>query len=242
MAQAKNAVAMAKAGAAPGQKKQESKALSPAALVSLRNRFFYIYYRKLSLIFMAALALCAMSMISAVFFATRKTPPVYISVAPSGQIVPTYPLSEPSNKDPEVMAAWVSQWAQEGARRSLSYDYLNFSEQIDSAQSYFTYRGWDRFTKELTQSQNFNTVQQQKMIVKFTPKSAPQIKGTTTIQGRLAWAVWLEGSIQYVSHDGQNQGFRQNVMVKMIIVRMSTVDSPKGLGIDQIVIGELKTK
>lgn len=215
---------------------------SPAELVALRNRFFYVSYRKLSLIFMGALGLCVFSLVSALYFAGRKTPPIYVAVSPSGQVVPTYPLSQPSSANPEVMNAMVAQLCLEGARRSFSFDYLNYAEQVNTAQSYFTYRGWEAFVKSLAQSQNFNTVQQQKMIVKFTPKSAPIITGSQVRDGRLAWAIQFEGVIQYVAHDGQHQGFIQNVLVKMVVVRMSTVDSPKGLGIDQAVVEEILVK
>lgn len=221
---------------------KKAKPPGAAELVALRNRFFYVSYRKLSLIFVGALALCAFSLVSAVYFASRKTPPIYVAVSPSGQVVPTYPLSQPTNPDEYAMHAIVSQWCLEGARRAFSFDYLNYAEQVNTAQSYFTYRGWETFVKSLAQSQNFNTVQQQKMIVKFTPKSAPIITATQVKDGRLAWATQFEGSIEYIAHDGQHQGFVQNVLVKMVVVRMSTVDSPKGLGIDQAVVQEITVK
>lgn len=222
--------------------KKQGAAESVAFKVALRNRFFYVYYRKMSLIVIAAMILCVFSLVSAVYFAKRKTPPAYVPVSSSGQIVPTYALSQPSNSDPEVMNAWVSQWAMEGARKAFNYDYINFTEQINEAQSYFTYRGWQNFARSLTVSQNFNTVQQQKMIVRFTPKSAPIIKANQVVEGRLAWSIQFEAMIQYIAHDGQHQGYVQNVIVKMVLVRMSTVDSPKGLGIDQIVIEEVVLK
>ena len=50
----------------------------------------------------------------------------------------------------------------------------------------------------------------------------------------------FDADIQYVAHEGQNQGYQQKVVVKMVIVRMSTVDSPKGLGIDQVVVEEVQ--
>lgn len=238
MAQGKN---VASKTSTPGQKPAPIKQ-SASELVSLRNRFFYVYYRKLSLIFLGAIALCLLSLIAAFYFAGRKTPPIYLPTGPSGQLVETYDLDKPSNKDPEVMNAWVSQWAEEAARLAFSYDYKNFIEQVNMAQPYFTYRGWNKFMTELTSSQNYNTVQQQKMIVKFTPSSAPLIKGTTLIQGRLAWALDFTGTIEYVAHDGQHQGTRQNVLIKMVILRMSTIDSQKGLGIDQVTIQEVAAK
>jgi len=230
---------------AVGQKNINANAPKPAKkagaqeLVSLRNRFFYVYYRKLTLIFLGAVALCVLSLISAFYFATRKTPPVYVPIAPNGQIVPTYALDQPPHQDKNVTEAWVQQWALDGVRHAFNYDYLNYSEQINSAQSYFTYRGWNSFVKGLADSKNFNTVQQQKMIVKFTPKGAPIIKKSTVLDGRLAWALQFDATLQYIAHDGAHQGFKQNVSVQVVIVRMSTVDSPKGIGIDQIIVDEI---
>ena len=215
---------------------------SAQELVLLRNRFYYLGYRKLTLIFLAALFLCVFSLASAFYFAGRKTPPVYVPIAPNGQIVPTYSLDQPSNSDQNVMSAWVKQWALDGARKSYTYDYLNFGEQVNSAQTYFTYRGWENFIKALTQSQNFNTVQQQRMIVKFIPTTVPVIVDEKVVEGRYAWVVQFKAVIQYVAHDGVHQGFRQNVLVKMKLYRMSTVDSPRGIGIDQVVLDEIDNK
>lgn len=233
-----NTATVASTGGVP----KSTKKASVQELVTLRNRFFYVYYRKLSLIFVAALILCGLSLVSAFYFAGRKTPPVYIPIAPNGQIVQTYPLNQPSNADPEVMTAWVTQWAMDGARKAFTYDYINFGEQVNSAQSFFTYRGWESFVKELGKSQNFNTVQEQKMIVKFTPMSVPVIKGQQVIDGRLAWSLTFDAAVTYIAHDGLHQGFRQNVVVRVVVFRMSTVDSPKGIGIDQIVLEEVPTK
>lgn len=218
------------------------KAPGAAELVALRNRFFYVYYRRMSLIFLAALGLCAFALVCAFYFATRQTPPVYVPIGADGRIVQTFPLDQPSNPDEEKMRAIVAQWALDGMRKLFTLDYLNFAEQVNAAQPYFTYRGWDSTLRKMAESQNFNTVQQQKMIVMFTPTGAPLIQKQQVIGGRMAWALDLPAAIKYIPHDGAHAGTVQNVTIHLVVVRMSTVDSPKGIGIDQMLVEEVVRK
>jgi hypothetical protein len=77
------------------------------------------------------------------------------------------------------------------------------------------------------------------MIVKFTPKGPPAIKAEKILaDGRYGWSVELEGQVKYTAHDGSHTGFIQNVVITLVLVRVSTVDSPRGIGIDQIVVAE----
>lgn len=202
--------------------------------VALRNRFFYVYYRKMSLIFVAAMALCAFSLVCAFYFATKKTDPVYLPVTEDGRLIRTYPLSMASHPNKEIMEATVQQWALDGARKLFTYDYLNYATQISQAQGAFTVRGWNNYLAEFTASQNMNTVLKQKMIVNFVPQQPPVIKQERLVEGRLAWAVEFPAQIRYVAHEGSSLGFVQNGVVKMVIIRISTVDSAKGIGIDQV--------
>lgn len=215
---------------------------SPMELVALRNRFFYVYYRKISLIFIAALGLCFFSIVCAAFFASRKTPPLYIPVSEDGRIIRTYALNEPSNPNVEIMESTVQQLALDGIRKLYTYDYLNYSNQITDARGYLTVRAWNKFTAKFTASQTLNTVQQQQMIVNFTPLQPPNIDGQKVIEGRLAWALSFPAQIKFVAHNGNKIGFVQTGVMKVIVMRVSTVDSPKGILIDQVVFEEDQKK
>ena len=209
-----------------------------AMRVAMRNRFYYLYYRKISLIFLVSMGLCGFSLASAFYFATKETPPIYIPINSERKLVETYPLDKPSYPDLKIMEAEVQSWALEGARRIFSYDYLNYSEQMSSGQSYFTVRGWNKYLKSLEQSQNLNTVLKQQMIVNFVPMGPPQILESKIIEGRLAWAVEIPAKIQYIAHTESRAGFEQIGKVRLVLLRISLVDSPKGIGIDQVIFEE----
>ena len=227
----------APASRAPGNAKPGTNGASQAAMI--RNRFFYIYYRKLTLILILALGVSAFSLGSAVFFALRKTPPVYIPVTVDGRVIPNYKLSEPSNADPSMMDAEVKQWALEAARKTFSFDYINYREQIGSAQSYFTVRGWREFLSSFEASQNLNTVMAQKMIVNFIPLQPPKILGQQVRDGRYSWALEFPAKIKYTVHDASGKaGFYQKGKIQAILTRVSMVDSPKGIGVDQLIFVE----
>ncbi len=224
-----------------GKSSAEGKApkkANAAMRVAMRNRFYYIYYRKVSLIFLFAMGLCAFSLASAFYFATRQTPPIYIPINPEKKLVESFGLDKPSFPDEQVMAAEVQSWALEGARKVFSYDYLNYPEQLSAGQSYFTVRGWNKYLKSLEKSQTLNSVLKFRMIVNFVPLGAPQILESKVIDGRLAWAVEMPAKIQYIAHTERQDGFEQVGKLRMVLLRISLVDSPKGIGIDQIIFEE----
>ena len=212
-------------------------------LVVLRNRFFYIYYRKISLILLLVLGISLFSLGCAVYFATRKTPPVYIPVSVDGRVIPTYKLSEPSNSDPKLMEAEVKQWGLDAAKKLFLFDYLNYREQITQAQPFFTVRGWEAYVKTFEESQNLNTILASKMIVNFIPMAPPQILDQKNRDGRYTWALEFPAKIKYTAHDGSGKsGFTQKGIMKMVITRVSMIDSPKGIGVDQIIFKEDQLK
>lgn len=214
--------------------KQKNKTKA-SEIIQLRNRFFYIYYRRLSLLFLISLGICIFSMMCAFYFATKKTPPIYLPVSADGRLIQSFSLSKPSFEDKELMVSTVMQWAVEGVRKFYTLDYINYTDQIFEAQPFFTIRGWNRTFTAFESSQNLNTVIAQKMIVNMIPMGPPSIIDERIIDGRLAWAVEFPAQLRYIPHDGRSQGFVQTGTFKLVIMRVALVDSAKGIGIDQLV-------
>lgn len=224
--------------------KKPEKRSGASEMVALRNRFFYVYYRKLILVFVASLVVLGVAISLAVYFAMRTTPPIYLPITPDGKLIRTYPLNQASMDEASVkmMEGAVRQWAFDAGKKLFTYDYRNYSEQISEAQSFFTVRGWNSYLASFEKSNNLNAVQDMRMIVSFSPKGAPVItnQGVSEKEGRYSWKVEFPSEIQYVAHSGNKAGFTQTGVLHMVFIRVSTVDSPKGIGIDQIIFEETK--
>ena len=221
----------------------KTKRTGAADAIAVRNRFFYVYYRKVSMLFIASLILCGVAGAMAVYFTSRSTPPIYLPVTTDGKLISTYPLDKPSREGEEaVMSATVKQWAFEVSKKLFTYDYLNYSEQISEAQSYFTVRGWNGYLATFEGSNNLNTVLDRRIIVQFIPVGAPVItdEGVDGTEKRYKWRVKFPAQIKYTAHAGNKTGFLQAGDLEMIFTRVSTVDSPKGIGLDQIIFRETK--
>ncbi len=217
-------------------KKRTKKRVSE--LVQMRNRFFYLYYRRLSLYFMLSLGICVFSIAVAVVFSGKKVPPVYIPVSEDGRLIQSFSLKEPSFPNKEIMSSNVKAFALEGIRKFYTLDYLNYTDQIFEAQPFFTVRGWNRTIKAFEESQNLNTILQQKIIVNMVPLGPPVILDERVVDGRLGWALEIPAQLKYITHDGKSQGFIQKGKFKLTILRISLVESPKGIGIDQLIFEE----
>ena len=209
---------------------------SPLELVMMRNRFFYIFYRKQILIFMAALAIAVVSLASSVYFAGRKTPPQFLAATADMRVLPSHALDEPSLPE-SLMDPAVTEWSWQAAQRLYNFDYVNWRSQINQAQEYFTVRGWNSYLGQLKDSKNLEAVQSMRLIAHVQPMGAPVIldKNITITDGvrRLTWRVDFPVQVRWTANRPNTSGFVQTGVIEMVIMRVSMSDSPKGIAIDQ---------
>lgn len=209
--------------------------------VMLRNRFLYIGYRRQVLIFMASLVLCGLSVASSLYFSARSTPPIFLPATVDGKVIPSAPMDQ-STMPEEMMNAAVSQWVFDAAMHLFTFDYINYPVQIQKAASFFTVRGWNSYLEQFKATNNMETVQALQMIVSIEPKGPPEIRDTGIREGRKAWLVEFPIEIRYTAHGQGKSGFTQTGKIKAVVLRVSTVDSPKGIGIDQYIFEESRSK
>lgn len=217
---------------------------SPLELIILRNRFFYIYKRKIAIIFIMVLALAVLSTVFAFYFIGKKVPPVYVPINSKYGVLPTYPLNQIADVNESSMNAKVSELALNAAIGFYDVDYLKRDERLNKAQEMFTYSGWTRLLDDFAKSKTYNIIGLQKMIVMLNPTSSPIIKrqGTDKIPNIYSWDVEFLGRIKYIPHDGVHGVLEKNVKIYMRIVRMPTVDAPKGILVDRMVVEDLVEK
>lgn len=209
---------------------------SPLELVTMRNRFFYVFYRKQIIMFVGALALAALSLASSVYFAGRKTPPQFLAASADTRVLPSHALDEPS-LPASLMDPAVTEWTWQAAQHLYNYDYINWRQQINQGQDYFTVRGWNDYLTGLKDSKTLDSVQNLRLISHIQPTGAPQIVAKTIMVTdgvrRMAWSVEFPVQVRFTANRPNTSGFVQQGVLKMVVLRVSMADSPKGIAIDQ---------
>lgn len=206
-------------------------------LVGLRTQFYRDNYRRIVIIFL--LSVLINIGLGSIFFYKWTHPPLpkYFPTSLNGRITPQYPLEQPGISDESML-----QWATQSILAAYNYNYLTWRQDLQAASQFFTDTGWTRFQTALQDSQVIDTVVSHKWIVTSSATQAPQILQRGVVTGvypepRYAWQVKTAINVQFV---GDRDFVEKTFTITMTIVRVSTLNAPRGIGIEQIIVEENK--
>lgn len=143
-----------------------------------------------------------------------------------GHIVPVVPANHAISSIPVV-----ENWMAKAVVAANTYDFSNYRAQLGEAEKYFTVAGWNGWLTALKQSDNFQSVLSQKMVVSAIPTSAPVLLSRGVVDGRYTWIFQLPMVITY---QVLNQKTPQHVTYLVKVVRVSEDQHPSGLAIESI--------
>lgn len=201
--------------------------------VYTRNIFYKKGQRKVTAIFLLSFVINILLAYLLVNIAKNPPAPRYFPISLNGRVMPLYPLSQPNQTD-ELMLKWAGQ----AAVAAFTYNYVNYREELQASSGFFTAEGWQLFLSALKQSNNLDAIQAKKLIVSAVPISPPVILKKGLVDNRFTWRVQMPILVTYQSATEYTQ---QNNMVTMMITRVSTLNSPRGIGISQFVVSPLNT-
>ncbi len=196
--------------------------------VNIRNQFYKDNARRVLMLMMLSFAI-NIGLVSVLYYMVSNPPqPKYFATSINGRITPLFPLDEPNQSDAAVL-----QWATQAAIASFSYNFVNYRTELQAASEFFTPKGWTQFMNALKESNNLEAVRAKKLIVSAVAKGAPIILRKGILSGRYAWRIQLPLLITYQSASEYSQ---TEDVVRMTIMRVSTLNSPRGIGIAQFVV------
>lgn len=197
-----------------------------------RNNFYRDNFRRI-MVFAMILVLVLIGQIGFIFFlhATR-TMPSYYATTHDGKQIRLIPLDEP-NLTTDALLDWVKS----AAVASYSFDFVNWSESLSNVKSYYTPNGYQNFMKALQASGSLEGVRSKKLVVSAVQTGTPVILKEGLINSRYSWQVQLPMLISYQS---ASEVIKQDINMTMLITRVPTLESEKGIGIAQLSVIEGK--
>ena len=99
---------------------------------------------------------------------------------------------------------------------------------MQRVQNNFTPDGWKYFEEALKGARTLETVLAKKLVVSAVATGAPVILEQGVINGRYAWKVQMPLLVTYQSPNEQTQ---QPIVVTMVVSRVPTVNTPRGIAI-----------
>jgi intracellular multiplication protein IcmL len=142
-------------------------------------------------------------------------------------LTPVIPLTQPISSRTAVM-----QHAVESIGALNAIDSLNYRDQLNRAAGYFTRNAWVRYLSEFQNTGTLELIEKKNMVLNGVVTEPPVITGDGNIFGSLYWDVQVPYRVHYLA-----QGYDQSVdyIAKIKIVRVSTLENPKGIAIAQFV-------
>ncbi len=197
--------------------------------VALRNAFYRDGQRKIMIALLASIVINFILASLLFYLLTHPPAPKYFATTINGRITPLYPLNVPNQSDSAVL-----QWANQAAIAAFTYNFVNYREELQASSGFFTAEGWSQFLNALQDSNNLDAVKAKKLIVSAVATRAPIILQKGILNNRFSWRVQMPILVTYQSASEFSQ---QNNVVTMLITRVSTLNSPRGIGIAQFVVG-----
>ncbi|HAF87634.1 MAG: type IV secretion protein DotI [Legionellaceae bacterium] len=204
-------------------------ALDALTAVALRNKFYKDGQRKLVIALIISLLVNSMLAIMLIYLMSHPPAPKYFATSINGRITPLFPLTEPNQSDSAIL-----QWANQAAIAAFTYNFVNYRDELQASSGFFTADGWNQFLTALQQSNNLEAVKAKKLIVSAVATRAPIILQKGLLNGRYSWRIQMPLLVTYQSASEFSQ---QNNVVTMLVTRVSTLNSPRGIGITQFVVG-----
>lgn len=196
--------------------------------VALRNNFYKDSQRKVLLTLLVSVFANILLASMLTYIITHPPEPKYFATSINGRITPLYPLSEPNQSD-----SAVRQWANQAAIAAFSYNFVNYRSELQASSGFFTSEGWRQFLEALQSSNNLDAVKEKKMIVSAVATAAPTILDKGILNGRYSWRIQMPILVTFQSASEYSQ---QNNIVTILVTRVSTLNSPQGIGISQFVV------
>ncbi len=211
----------------PSQRKSQPGDQAVVA-VHTRNEFYRDSHRQVLRVLLLSASVSFVAIGILLYIVLHPPAPKYFAVTADGRLIPLVALSEPNLSPPSVL-----QWANQAAVAAYSYNFVNWRSELQAASQFFTPNGWESFIQALSDSNNLTAIQKKRLIVSAVAQGAPVIldQGVSSM-GRYYWKVQMP---MLVTFQSASQISTQKIVVTMLIVRVSTLRSVRGIGIEQFV-------
>jgi intracellular multiplication protein IcmL len=196
-------------------------------IVKHRNDFQRDAHHRVLLALLLSVILNALLGLTFVYLVEHPPSPQYFATTINGRITPLIPLDQP-NMPPSTLL----QWANSAAIAAYTYNFVNYRQELQSASEFFTPDGWNQFIGALNSSNNLKAVLDKKLVVSAVAIGAPVILDQGVLNGTYTWTVQMPMLVTYQS---ASQNAEQKIVVKIVVQRISTLNSARGIGIASFV-------
>ena len=202
--------------------KKTTKALK---VVHLRNRFLYVTYRYVLMLFVFSIFMAIFSFTMMVYFIRQPIPPQYVPVSSDGRLLELPTIDKEFKTESEVTDFFLR-----GLKKTHTFDFYNYRDQINEASSFFTINEWNNFFTKLAEAKTLDAVKENNWVatIKFT--GPPVIKEKGLVNNTFSWYIEVPVKIMFIGTKSRTISGTYSGT----IIRISKIDNPDGIAINRI--------
>lgn len=176
----------------------------------------------LGLVLLAAFALIA-------FLLIARPTPKFFAATPDLRLAPLVPLEQPV-----LSQQGLINWCAETVTSAVSLDFLEWREKLSRTREHFDEDAFKSFLASLETSGVLSMVRDKRLSVSAVVTKAPVITASGVVDGKASWKIEFPLVISYESSQGVESA--QKLIATALVRRASTVVTPRGVVIQQIVL------
>lgn len=196
-----------------------------------RNQFYRRQYFLALAAFVLSLVVMTVLAFILVYLLRHPTRPLYFATDNIGRLIRVTPVTVPNMSQEEVVA-----WTVDAVQNIYSYDYVNYRQELQDSQKYFTNYGWGNYLSALALSNNLLGMKSNKQIVIAQVVGPPKLITQGLLGGAYAWKFEMPVLLTYWEPPYNDKSkFYNPLTVSIIVQRQEILKSYRGLGVVQII-------
>lgn len=195
------------------------------SLTQLRNVYFRRSYKVVIAILNIFILVTAVLAGGLIYTITHPFQQKYYATNETNAAIPLTPLLEPN-----LSTMALLRWANTATIAAYTYNFVNYRSALEAASVYFTSEGWQAYLRAIRDANVLKTVLVNNLSVSAVSTGTPVVLQQGEMYGRYSWRVQMPLLITYQSASELTQ---QRLLVTLLITRISTLESPRGIGIAQ---------
>lgn len=199
--------------------------------MALRYTFYRDNYRRI--LFGLALSVLLNVLLSGGLFYWFTHPPQseYFATSIYSRLTPLTALDRPNQSDSSVLL-----WSTQAAISAYTLNFGNYQSQLALVNRFFTRNGWSNFITALNRAQVLQQITAEKLEVTTVATKAPVILDKGVLNGLYSWRIQLPILVNF---QGSGDRVQRRFLVTMLVTRVPTKHSARGIGIAQFVVGPM---
>ena len=174
------------------------------------------------------LTLCISVGLNVILFLNQPSP-TYFAATPDLRIAPLVALHKPVLTEQGLL-----NWTTETITGALSLDFLEWREKLNDVRSHFDDEAFKSLVAALKSSGTLDMIRDKRLSVSAVITRAPVIIASGIVGGKATWRIEFPLLVSYESSQGVES--TQHLMATVLVGRASTVKTPQGVVIKQVVL------